>query len=195
MTDEIQTEEAEAEELKLNDFGEAFIAGRSRRNAQRALDAADAVEVDQILVHAVRDGYFAPPAVVEKYAELLEAELAEEAAFREAELAEAEAQAEREREAAQNPDEPVTAVVGEAGPEAVVPLGTGPADEAAGDATIAPAGTEGVEIPEGNPTPKGNVAQINAWAAQQSPPIAFAEGAVKADKLRAIDAAVNNKEE
>jgi hypothetical protein len=84
MSDETQNETPD-EERTPDPMETAFIAGRSRRNAQRALDAADAVEVDQVLVRAVRDGYYAPFVVVEKYAELLEAETEEAAAAAEAE--------------------------------------------------------------------------------------------------------------
>lgn len=182
--------ETEVEERKLNEFGEDFIAGRSRRNAQRALDAADEVGVDQIRVRAVRDGYFAPPEVVDRYAEMLQVEVEAELAAAAEQAAEAAAKAAAEAEAAKS-DEIVS--TGEGGEPAVVE--TAPAAEGDAPAEVTPAGTEGVEIPEGDPTSKWNVKQIDAWAARQDPPILFAEDAVKADKLRAIDAAVNQEKE
>jgi hypothetical protein len=150
------------EERELNVLGEAFIAGRSRANAQRALDAADAVEISQVRVRAVRDGYFAPPEVVDKYAEMLQAEEEEAAAAKADADAEAAAKAEADAEAARNPDETANAET--------------PAEP---------------EVP----TSKWSVKQIDDWAANQTPPIVFDEGAVKADKLRAIETAVNQKKE
>lgn len=163
-------EETQTEERELNQFGEAFIAGRSRRNAQRALDAADAVEVSQTRVRAVRDGYFAPPEVVDKYAELLEEETAREAEEQEAAQAELAAQEAAAAEAARDP-------------------------ETAQDTDTAASETTPAEEEPELPNSKWTVPQIDEWAGKQDPPIVFDEGAVKADKLRAIDAAVNQKKE
>lgn len=205
MNDENQTAEAEAEERKLNDFGEDFIAGRSRANAQRALDAADAVGMPQTRVRAVRDGYFAPPEIVDKYAELLQAEeekLAEERAAEEAAEAErlaAEAEAAKDPESTDDDNgddsgEPNSVESTGAGGEPVT-VETAEAKDGDQPAEVTPAGTEGVEIPEGDPNSKWTVPQIDAWAAKQNPPILFEEGAVKADKLRAIDRAANKEQE
>src|SRR6478736_1162258 len=128
MSDENQTEEPEVEERELNDFGEAFIAGRSRRNAQRALDAADELGVDQIRVRAVRDGYFAPPEVVDRYAELLQAETEAEAEAEAEARAQLEAQEAAAAEAARDPE----------GTE--VAIETAPAAEGDQPAEIVPAG-------------------------------------------------------
>lgn len=190
MTDETQ-DTPETEERELNQFGEAFIAGRSRKNAQRALSAADAVEISQTRVRAVRDGYFAPPEVVDRYAEMLAEETAAELAEQEAAAAEAKAQAEAEAEAARQKDE---TDAGAAGDDAVT-VQTAPADAGDPPAEITPAGAEDVELPEGDPNSKWTVPQLDAWAAKQDPPLVFEEGTIKADKLRAIETAVNQKKE
>jgi hypothetical protein len=47
--------------------GYGIIAGRSRANAQAALDAADAAGVAQSEVRAVKEGYLVPGAVLEAF--------------------------------------------------------------------------------------------------------------------------------
>ena len=44
--------------------GYGIIAGRSKENAQKALAAADAAKVDQLLVRTVAEGYLVPEAVL-----------------------------------------------------------------------------------------------------------------------------------
>lgn len=44
--------------------GYGIIAGRSKDNAQKALAAADAAKVDQLLVRTVAEGYLVPEAVL-----------------------------------------------------------------------------------------------------------------------------------
>jgi hypothetical protein len=53
-------------------------------------------------------------------------------------------------------------------------------------AVVVPAGTEGVEIPEGAPEKAWTHAQIDAWAARQKPPILLEADASKDAKLEAI---------
>jgi hypothetical protein len=49
--------------------GYALIEGRSRANAQAALEAADRAGVDQARVRAVDEGYLVPVAVADAYAD------------------------------------------------------------------------------------------------------------------------------
>lgn len=172
MTDETQTEETDAEQPDPNE--PAFIAGRSRRNAQRALDAADAVEVDQVHVRAVRDGYYAPLAVVEKYAEMLEAEEAEAKAAAEEEAAKAEAEAQAQAAEDATGDDAGKTSESEPEPEAepVVPL------------------AEGEEAPED--TPAWTHVRLDEFA--EAHKIELPAGLNKTDKVAAILAALNTEE-
>jgi stage V sporulation protein SpoVS len=47
--------------------GYGVIAGRSRKNAQAALEAADAAGVERSLVVAVNEGYLVPEAVLDAF--------------------------------------------------------------------------------------------------------------------------------
>lgn len=69
-----------------------------------------------------------------------------------------------------------------------------PGAPAVPDAVIVPAGTEGVEVPEGAPEKAWTHAQIDAWAARQSPPIALEADASKDVKLAAIAAIEADKQ-
>lgn len=174
MTDETQTEETDAEQPDPNE--PAFIAGRSRRNAQRALDAADAVEVDQVHVRAVRDGYYAPLAVVEKYAEMLETEEAEAKAAAEEEAAKAEAEAQAQAQANENATGDDAGKTNESEPEPeaepIVPL------------------AEGEEAPED--TPAWTHVRLDEFAGAHK--IELPAGLNKTDKVAAILAALNTEE-
>jgi hypothetical protein len=52
--------------------GHGIIAGRSRKNAQAALDAAAAVGADPRVVVAVAEGYLVPEAVLDAFHEAIE---------------------------------------------------------------------------------------------------------------------------
>ena len=54
------------------------------------------------------------------------------------------------------------------------------------DAVVVPAGTEGVEVPEGAPAKAWTHPQIDKWASLQSPPILLEADASKDAKLEAI---------
>lgn len=188
MSDEAQTD---AEEQAPDPAEPAFIAGRSRKNAQRALDAADAVEIDQVQVRAVRDGYFAPYAVVEEYERMLEAE-------REAQ-AELDAAAEAEAiESDGTGGEPVTVETAEANadtPPAQVENADG--SEVTTDENGVPVGeAKVIPLAEDEAAPEDNAEwthpKIDAFAEQHN--IELASGLNKTDKVAAILAALNTEE-
>lgn len=87
-----------------------------------------------------------------------------------------------------NPEAPEEPEVEEADVETVTVEGaSADAGASAGaDAAVVPAGTEGVEVPEGSPEKAWTHAQIDAWAARQSPPILLEADASKDVKLDAI---------
>lgn len=146
-----------------------FIAGRSQRNAQRALDAADAVHIAQWRVRAVSDGYHAPQPVVDEYQRVLEEEIAADAEAQAAAQAELEKQEAAEAEFQAKADEARAA-----------------ADAPAGEGTA----------PESDDLPADNEdwthKRLDDFAGEHK--IELAKNLNKPDKVAAILAALNEKE-
>lgn len=162
----------------------AFAAGRSRRNAQRILAAADAVGVDAVRVRSVRDGYYAPLEVIEEYQRMLEAETAEAA----------------DAIVSESADGPETIIEGAAIAEGQAVT---PAQVALVDGTPAPVGEDGIPVltaaaPDSDDLPADNDdwthGRLDDFAANHDPKIELKSGLNKTDKVAAILAALNTEE-
>lgn len=174
MSDEQNTPEEEP-------ATEGFIAGRGKLNAQRALAAADEVGVEQWLVRAERGGYRAPIAVVDRYAEMLEAETAAQAELDAAAEAEVEAARAAELEAAHAGQE------GSAAPAAPEPA----KDDAPAPAAETKDGdVPAEELPEDSP--EWTHTRLDEFAGKHE--IDLTAGLNKTDKVAAILAALNKEE-
>ena len=176
MTDETQTDEV-AEEQPKDPEAMGFIGGISKANALRALQAADDVHMAQWRVRAVRDGFQAPNAIVDRYQELLEEETQAEVNERN----QAEDATEPQGDDAK-PAEVSTEIPGAGVPTAPV---DGETPEVAGK--IAP---ESDDLPADNDD--WTHARLNDFA--ESNGLDVAKTLSKSDKVAAILAALNEKE-
>ena len=173
-----------------------FIADVTTENAQRALRAADDVGMQQWRVRVVRDGFEAPNAIVQRYAELLE----EDTKAAKASDKEAKAQAKADAKAAKDAEKAAKAAgAGTQVPDAgAVDTGlTGAPVEGAltGEAHLAGTGTVG-EAPASDDLPADNDdwthARLDAYVSDNG--LEVAKTLSKPDKVAAILAALNEKE-